>query len=75
MVKIFPISLRQTRSTALKFINEKKPRGYMTCLKSFVESKFIDEFKSVGFIKTGYTRKAETYSVTELGKQFWSEIK
>ena len=54
----------------------KNRRGYYDQLVK-VDEKFgetIDKFKYAGFINTGRTLKSETYSITELGDEYYKEI-
>lgn len=79
MVKIpsIPIvSTKQFQDTrrALGFMYNVKPAGYMTCLKSFVDKKLVEDFRVAGFLKTGYSRKGQTYSITNLGAQYYKDI-
>ncbi len=69
MTKIQP---KITATDALKYIHNNQC-GYMKKLKQQIGKEFVDEFKSVGFIKSGFTRKAETYKMTELGKGYVKE--
>jgi len=34
----------------------------------------LDQFKSVGFINTGHTLKQETFSITDLGDQYYKDV-
>ena len=34
----------------------------------------IEQFKTVGFINTGHTLKRETYSITELGDEYYQDL-
>ncbi len=66
-------SLEKSRMGALRIINS-LGCGYMTTLKSRVEESLIEEFISVGFIVCGYTRANKTWRISELGKNFYSEL-
>ena len=48
-------------------------RGYQSELKSHGET-MIDSFKTVGFINTGHTLKAETYSITGLADEYYRDM-
>ena len=54
----------------------KNRKGYYSQLKKIDERRgeTIDQFKSVGFINTGHTLKSETYSVTELGDEYYKDL-
>lgn len=51
-------------------------RGYYNDLRQADEynGATIDSFKSVGFINTGHTLKHETYSVTNLGDEYYKDV-
>ncbi len=34
----------------------------------------LDQFKSVGFINTGHTLKHDTFSITDLGDQYYKDV-
>jgi len=65
----------QDEFKALKFIATKKNNGYMTCLKSIIGKDTVDSFQRCGFIKSGFTRKHQTFSITELGREYFNGIK
>jgi hypothetical protein len=54
----------------------RKRRGYYNELRHVDEynGATIDSFKSVGFINTGHTLKHETYSVTDLGDEYYKDV-
>lgn len=54
----------------------KKEHGYLKDLKNFdlTKGELVDSFRSAGLIKTGHTRKAKTFGITELGKKYFEEI-
>ena len=47
-------------------------KGYQTDLKKY--EKYIHSFKTVGFINTGHTLKADTYSVTKFADQYYKDV-
>lgn len=53
----------------------RKRHGYYDELRRVDEfnGATIDKFKSFGFINTGHTIKHETYSVTELGDEYYKD--
>ena len=59
---------------ALKYLYNHK-RGYLHDLLNHVSNERIEEFRCVGFIHLGYSLKYRTWSITELGKQFYKELK
>lgn len=54
----------------------KNRRGYYDDIRWVDERRgeTIDQFKSVGFINTGHTLKKETYSITELGDEYYKDV-
>ncbi len=62
------------RLNALAKINDKE-NGYMSELITEIGQKLVDEFIAVGFIICGYTLTAKTWRVSELGKEYYAEIK
>ena len=54
----------------------RKRRGYYNDLRHVDEynGATIDSFKSVGFINTGHTLKHETYSITNLGDEYYKDV-
>lgn len=65
---------KSERLNALAKVNN-KGNGYMNELIPEIGQKFVDEFIAVGFIICGYTLTAKTWRVSELGKEFYAEIK
>ncbi len=65
---------KSERLKALAKVNN-KGNGYMNELIPEIGQKFVDEFIAVGFIICGYTLTAKTWRVSELGKEFYAEIK
>lgn len=64
-------AIKYTRDNAIKYMLKKEAHtGYMKDLKKAIGKDFVEEFKRVGFISTGYTTKEQTYKVTELGKEY-----
>ena len=72
MPKITPIHQEPPGFDALRHLY-KNQRGYMKELKQTIGEELVDEFKNVGFIRSGFTKKAETYKMTELGKGYVKE--
>lgn len=70
MPKIQP---KITDNEALKHIYNNQ-RGYMKDLKHNIGTELVSEFKSIGFIKSGFTRKAETYKTTKLGNAYIKDM-
>ena len=54
----------------------KQRRGYYNQLKRVDERRgdTIEQFKTVGFINTGHTLKNETFSITELGDEYYKDM-
>lgn len=54
----------------------KNRRGYYDQLRgvSTRGSGVLDSFEMAGFIKTGHTLKKRTYSITDLGDQYYSDV-
>lgn len=54
----------------------RKRRGYYEDIKLFDEHRgdTLEMFKYVGFINTGHTLKNETYSITNLGNDYYKEF-
>ena len=54
----------------------KKERGYLKDLKSIDKTggEQVEKFASAGFIKTGYTPTEKTYSITDLGREYFSDF-
>ena len=48
-------------------------RGYQSDLHKFGIDE-VSSLKTVGFINTGHTLKSETYSVTNLGDQYYKDL-
>lgn len=49
-------------------------RGYQHELYKNADKESIQSLKTVGFINTGHTLKAETYSVIDLGDEYYKDI-
>ena len=49
-------------------------RGYQEDIIKPHGEEMIDSFRTVGFINTGHTLKYETYSVTDLGDEYYKDI-
>lgn len=62
------------RLAALAKVYEQR-NGFMSDLVQEIGQKFVDEFIAVGFIICGYTIAAKTWRISELGKEFYTEIK
>ncbi|MBR1620021.1 hypothetical protein IJ674_09030 [bacterium] len=60
--------------------NIKKPLGYIVRNRKGYQSDlkkydvYIKSFKTVGFINTGHTLKADTYSVTDLADNYYKDL-
>ncbi len=60
--------------------NLKKPLGYIVRNRKGYQSDlkkyevYIKSFKTVGFINTGHTLKADTYSVTSLADDYYKDL-
>lgn len=74
MTKIQPVTPEMRRKAYSYILQTKNNRGYMKDLKAAIGENVAEEFKAVGFINTGNTKTAETYSVSKLGKMFSEEI-
>lgn len=59
---------------SLKYLYDHK-NGYLHELLEYVSEEQIEEFRVVGFIHLGYSLKYRTWSITDLGKQFYKEIR
>ena len=53
----------------------KQEKGYVSDLKNQIDMEIFEQLKTVGFVHHGYTLKDRTWSITELGKQYYNEIK
>lgn len=58
---------------ALEYIYENK-NGYFHELIDYVDEELVDIFRVMGFIHIGYTLKYRTWSITNLGKQYYKDI-
>lgn len=72
MPKIMPTHQEPPGFNALRHLY-KNQRGYMKELKQAIGEELVEEFKTVGFIHQGFTRKSETYKMTEFGKGYVKE--
>lgn len=61
------------RIEALSFINKERS-GLVIELIEKISEKIFKEFLSVGFIICGYTPKAETWRISKLGEEYYSEL-
>lgn len=54
----------------------KKRRGYYEDIYHIDEKNgnTLDQFKLAGFLNTGHTLKKETYSITNLGDQYYKDV-
>ena len=54
----------------------RKRHGYYHDIRMIDERRgeVLDQFKTVGFINVGHTLKHETYSVTDLGDQYYKDV-
>ena len=54
----------------------KNRRGYYEQLRCVDERRgdTLEQFRMVGFINTGHTLKSETYSITDLGDEYYKDI-
>lgn len=54
----------------------KQRKGYYNQLKKVDERRgdTIEQFKTVGFINTGNTLKTQTFSITELGDEYYRDM-
>lgn len=59
---------------ALKYLYEHK-NGYVSDLKGHIDAETFEQFKIVGFVHHGYSLKDRTWSITDLGKQYYKELK
>ena len=61
---------------AMKYVYKNR-HGYMRDLKPFGEN-VINSMKSAGFLKTGWTKEAETFSATQMLQKYvkivWNKI-
>lgn len=62
------------RLEILKFITEEKS-GILSELVEKFGKEIVDEFLSIGFLKSGYNREHKTWSVTNLCSEFYYEVK
>jgi len=67
--------VRQNIKNTLGYAVQKR-HGYYKDLRSVDEYKgtTVDQFKSAGFIKAGHKLKHETYSITNLGDEYYKDI-
>ena len=54
----------------------KKRRGYYDQIRRVDQrhGDTIEQFKTVGFINTGHTLKNETFSITDLGDEYYKDV-
>ena len=52
----------------------KSGRGYLDDLRKTVDSKYIEEFITAGFIICGFTRKSKTWRISSLGKGYVEDL-
>lgn len=60
--------------STLKYLYEHK-KGYISDLKTNIDMEIFEQFEIVGLVHRGYTLKDRTWSITELGKQYYNELK
>lgn len=74
-MKVQPVSnvFRENKLAGLRHIYNNQ-RGYMRELEQQIGKELVDEFKTAGFIKSGFTRTRETYKTTNLGKGYVEEL-
>jgi len=58
----------------LKYLYDHK-NGYLHELLEHISEEQIEEFRVVGFIHLGYSPRHKTWSITDLGKQYYEELK
>ena len=54
----------------------KNRKGYYKHIER-IDQRFgetLEQFKTIGFINTGHTLKSETYSITELGDEYYKDM-
>ena len=67
------LSIKDKKLKALTYVVRNR-RGYQNDLYKNADNKAIESLKTVGFINTGHTLKYETYSVTDLGDEYYKDI-
>lgn len=59
--------------TVLEHI-KKYPCGYMGSLKQLNKPNVVNELKTLGILKSGYTHNCRTYAVTTFGRSYIATI-
>ena len=67
------LSIKDKKLKALTYVVRNR-RGYQNDLYKNADNKAIESLKTIGFINTGHTLKYETYSVTDLGDEYYKDI-
>ena len=49
--------------------------GYMSDLEQHIDKRILTSFNTLGFLHIGYTRDAETYSITRQGLRYYNLVK
>ena len=62
------------RLMALKYIAENESGVVSELIKEIGED-YVDEFFTLGFIRSGYTRHFKTWHITEHGKEYYNVTK
>lgn len=62
------------RLEILKYVTEEKS-GIISELIEKFGKEIVNDFLSIGFLKSGYNREHKTWSVTNLCTEFYSEVK
>lgn len=62
------------RLTVLEYLYKNK-HGYINELDKLIQPNIISELLAIGFLKTGWTKDAETWAITPFGKQYYNVVK
>ena len=69
-----PVS-RQNVKNLLGYAVKKRSGCYDDiCHVDFKKGETVEHFKTAGFIRTGHTLKNETFSITELGDEYYKDL-
>ena len=64
----------EKRLKALKYAVENESGVVDELIKEIGEG-YVDEFLTLGFIRSGYTRHFKTWHITEHGKEYYNVVK
>ena len=48
--------------------------GYFSELETLMPENILNEFLTVGFLKTGYNKQGKTWGLTNYGRQFFEDV-